>query len=66
MELGLTLVRWHVHNIFLVLEDMAFNPALNCRQALWAFLCHENSNVFFIISTKTDRVCTLHIAVLLN
>lgn len=66
MELGLMLVRRHVQNIFLILEDTAFNLVVSCQQALWAFLCHENANVFFIISTKAYRVCILHITVLLN
>lgn len=56
MELGLMLVKKHDQNRFLVLEDTAFNLAFNCQQALWAFLCHENSNIFFIISTR-PREC---------
>lgn len=52
MELGLTLVRRHVQNIFLVLEDTAFNLAVNCQQALWAFLCHENPIYFSLFPRK--------------
>lgn len=65
MELDLMLVKKHVQNRFLVLEDTALNLVLNCQQALWAFLCHENSNIFFIISTR-PRECVCNTAVLLN
>lgn len=54
------LVRRHVQNIFLTLEDTAFNLVVNCQQALWAFLCNENSNIFFIISTKAYSVYITH------
>lgn len=53
-------VRRHVQNIFLILEDTVFNLLANCQQALWAFLCHENSNIFFIISTKAYSVYITH------
>lgn len=46
------LVRRHVQNRILVLEDTEFNMTLNCQRALWAFVCHENSNIFFIISAR--------------
>ena len=56
------LLKKHDQNRFLILEDTAFNLALNCQQALWAFLCHENSNIFFIISTR-PRECVTHSSV---
>lgn len=58
------LFRTHFH----VSEDIALtHPSFSAANGLCGHvLCHENSNIFLIISTKVYRVCVLHIPVLLN
>lgn len=58
------LVRRHVQNIFLILEDAAFNLVVNCQQTLWAFYAMKIP-IYFSLFPQKHVVCTLHITVLL-